>query len=235
MFSGRIVTGSLHSFDFAPFRLSGTVYGTLLNDPATFAFLGEAAHRPPYKAPPKAPVLCVKPRNTLAGNADPLVVPAGYDSLAIGATLGIVIGRTACRVRAADARNFVAGYTIVNDVSVPHESHYRPAVRFRARDGYCPLGPQVLPAAAIDDPDALAVRIHLDGALARATTTAGRIRPMAELLAAVTDFMTLQPGDILTLGASHDAPLARVGQRVAIEIQGLGRLENRVVAEQVPA
>ena len=123
----------------------------------------------------------------------------------------------------------------VNDVSVPHESHYRPAVRFRARDGYCPLGPQVLPAAAIDDPDALAVRIHLDGALARATTTAGRIRPMAELLAAVTDFMTLQPGDILTLGASHDAPLARVGQRVAIEIQGLGRLENRVVAEQVPA
>lgn len=223
----------LPSFDFAPYRLSGTVYGALLNDPLELASLGEAAHQPPYKAPPKAPVLCVKPRNTLAGNGDALRIPADHDALAIGATLGLIIGRPACRVPAALARDYIAGYTIVNNVSVPHDSRYRPAIRFMARDGFCPIGPRVVPAAAIDDPDALAVRICLDGGVAQSTTTAGRIRPMAELLAAVTDFMTLQPGDILTLGASHGAPLVRAGQRVVIEIKGIGCLENHVVAEQL--
>lgn len=222
----------LPTFDFAPYRLSGAVYGALLNDPLELASLGETAYQPPYKAPPMAPVLCVKPRNTLAENGDALRIPADHDALAIGAALGMIIGRTACGVPVALARDYIAGYTIVNHVSVPHDSRYRPAIRFMARDGFCPVGPRVVPAAAIDDPDALAVRIHIDGILAQATTTSGRIRPVAELLAAVTDFMTLQPGDILALGASHGAPLARTGQRVAIEIEGIGRLENHLVAEQ---
>lgn len=222
----------LPAFDFSPYRLSGTVYGALLNDPSAVAALGEAVHRPPYKAPPKGPVLCVKPRNTLAKNGDPLRVPAKHDALAIGASLGMVIGRTACRVDAADARDFIAGYTIVNDVSVAHDSCYRPAIRYKARDGFCPIGPQVVSVSAVSEPDALTVRIYLDDELAQTTSTSGRVRPMAELLAAVTDFMTLQPGDILTLGPSAGAPHARVGQRVAIEIEGLGRLENPVVAEE---
>lgn len=222
-------------FDFAPYHLSGTVYGALLNDPSALAALGQAVDQPPYKAPPKAPVLCVKPRNTLSGNGAPLEIPAGHDALAIGATLGMVIGRVACHVPAAQALEFVAGYTIVNDVSLPHDSCYRPAVRFKARDGFCPIGPGITPASAIADPDALTVRISLDGHVAQITTTSGRIRPMAELLAAVTDFMTLRPGDILTLGASGAGLRARVGQRVAIEIDGLGRLENPVVTERVTA
>jgi 5-oxopent-3-ene-1,2,5-tricarboxylate decarboxylase / 2-hydroxyhepta-2,4-diene-1,7-dioate isomerase len=224
---------ALPSFDFAPFRLSGTVYGALLNDPLALAALGDAVYQPPYKAPPKGPVLCVKPRNTLANNGDLLRVPAQHDALVIGASLGLVIGRTACRVRAADALDFIAGYTIVNDVSVAHDSCYRPSIRYKARDGFCPIGPQVVRTSAVFDPDALPVRIYLDDQLAQVTTTAARIRPVAELLAAVTDFMTLQPGDILTLGAAAGAPHARVGQRVSIAIHGLGRLENRVVAEEV--
>ena len=222
----------LPNLDFAPYRLSGAVYVALLNDPLELASLGEAAHQPPYVAPPKAPVLCVKPRNTLAGNGDALQLPADQEALAIGAALGVVIGRTACRVPASLARSYIAGYTIVNHVSLPHDSRYRPAIRFMARDGFCPIGPRVVPAAAIGDPDALAVRVHLDADVAQSATTAGRTRPVAELLAAVSDFMTLQPGDILALGASHGAPLARAGQRVAIEIEGIGRLENHVVAEQ---
>jgi 5-oxopent-3-ene-1,2,5-tricarboxylate decarboxylase / 2-hydroxyhepta-2,4-diene-1,7-dioate isomerase len=223
----------LPAFDFTPYRLSGTVYGALLNDPSALTALGDAVYQPPYKSPPKGPVLCVKPRNTLAKDGDSLRVPAKSDALVVGASLGLVIGRTACRVRAADASDFIAGYTIVNDVSVAHDSCYRPSIRYKARDGFCPIGPQVVHASAVLDPDALAVRIYLDDHLAQTTSTSQRIRPVAELLAAVTDFMTLQPGDILTLGASAGAPHARVGQRVAIEIQGLGRLENRVVAEEV--
>ena len=62
--------------DFAPWRLSGVVYGTLLNDPAALAALGEAVNAPPYKAPPRAPVLYLKPRNTLAADGAAVAVPA---------------------------------------------------------------------------------------------------------------------------------------------------------------
>ena len=79
----------------------GTVYGTLLNHHDALAALGSAVHEPPYKAPPKAQVLYIKPRNTWAGAGDAIIVPAGVDELEIGATLGLVIGRTACRVSEA--------------------------------------------------------------------------------------------------------------------------------------
>jgi 5-oxopent-3-ene-1,2,5-tricarboxylate decarboxylase/2-hydroxyhepta-2,4-diene-1,7-dioate isomerase len=222
----------LPALDFAPYRLSGTIYGALLNDPSALAALGDAVHRPPYSAPPKSPVLCVKPRNTLAKHGDLLRMPAQCNALVVGASLGLVIGRTACRVRVADAGEFIAGYTIVNDVSVAHDNFYRPSIRCNARDGFCPIGPHFVPAPALHDPDALPVRIYLDDEVAQITSTSGRIRPTAELLAAVTDFMTLQPGDILALGASADAPHARAGQLVAIDIPGVGRLENRVIAEE---
>lgn len=223
----------LSSFDVPPYRLSGVVYGTLMNDPRALAALGDAVQQAPYKAPPKAPVLYVKPRNTLAGTGDALSLPAGWDSLEIGAALGLVIGRTACRVSEAEALSFVAGYVIVNDVSLPHDSFYRPSIRFKARDGFCPIG-SVVPAAGLD-PDALGVRVFFDGECVHTASTAGRVRAAARLLADVTEFMTLQPGDILMTGVAHGAPKARAGQRVAIEIDGLGRLENHVVAEEVTA
>ncbi len=220
-------------FDAPPWRLSGTVVGALLNHAPELAALGAAVHEPPYKAPPRHPVLQVKPRNTLAGDGAAVVVPAGVDALEAGASLAIAIGRTACRVAEADALQCVAGYTIACDLRVPHPGHYRPAVRDRARDGFCPVGPRVVAAAAISDPDRLAVRTLVDGALAHATDTAERVRSVARLVADVSDFMTLHPGDVLLLGASHGAPLVRAGQTVAIEIEQLGTLRLRLVAEEL--
>lgn len=219
-------------FDRAPWRLSGRVYGALLNHRAALEALGDAVHAAPYKAPPKAPVLYVKPRHTLAASGDAVVVPEGVEALEIGATLGIVIARAACRVSERQALEHVAGYVIVNDVSVPHASYYRPSVRLKARDGFCPVGPRLVAREQIGDPDALAVRVFIDGERAQATSTAGTIRPVARLLADVTEFMTLDAGDLLLLGVAAGAPRARAGQRVAIEIDGLGRLENRLVAEE---
>jgi 5-oxopent-3-ene-1,2,5-tricarboxylate decarboxylase / 2-hydroxyhepta-2,4-diene-1,7-dioate isomerase len=218
----------------APWRLSGVVYGALLNHAPALAALGEAVHAAPYKLPPKAPVLQLKPRNTLAGDGDAVVVPAGVEALEVGATLGIVIGRSACAVKAADALAHVAGYLVVNDVCVPLDSpqaHYRPAVRQRARDGFCPMGPRVVPAAGVPDPDALAVRIEVDGVVAQDTSTGGRIRSVARLIADVSDFMSLQPGDVLMLGPAAGAPRVRAGQTVSITIEGLGTLRNRFVSE----
>jgi len=209
----------------------GTAYGALLNHRAALAALGDAVHAAPYKAPPKAPVLYIKPRNTFAGPGDAIVVPAGVDALEIGATLGIVIGREACRVGEAEALACVAGYTVCNDVSVPHASFYRPSLRFKCRDGFLPVGPWVVAARHVAEPDALAVRVHLDGLLVQQTSTTGMQRPVARLIAEISAFMTLAVGDLLMLGVAAGAPRARAGQHVRIEIDGIGALENLLVAQ----
>ena len=219
---------------FAPYRLSGAVIGVLLNHAPALAALGDAVNQPPYKAPPRAPVLYLKPRNTLAGPGSACEVPAGVSALQIGANLGIVIGRTACRVSEHDALECVAGYVIVDDLSVPHDSFYRPSVRHTARDGSCVIGPAVA-RDRVRDAAALAVRVFVDGELVQHTDTGDRIRPLARLLADVTDFLTLAPGDIVLLGTSLGAPTAHAGQRIAIEIDGIGRLEHALVASGEPA
>jgi 5-oxopent-3-ene-1,2,5-tricarboxylate decarboxylase/2-hydroxyhepta-2,4-diene-1,7-dioate isomerase len=217
-------------FDVAPFALSGRVYGALLNHRSALAALGAAAGAPPYGAPPVAPVLYIKPRNTLAVSGDVVRIPAGTLELEVGACLGLVIGRTACRVPEAQAMEHVAGYLIVCDVSVPHDSYHRPSIRCKARDGYCPLGPAVVRRAALGSPDALTLRTYVDGALLQTASTSGLIRPAARLLADVTEFMTLSPGDVLALGAAAPAPRVRAGQTVTIDVDGLGSLSNPYLA-----
>lgn len=208
----------------------GTVYGVLLNHRGALAALGDAVHAPPYKAPPKAPVLYIKPRNTWIGPGDAIVVPAGIDELEVGATLGLVIGRAACRVAGDQALAHVRGYVIVNDVSVPHPSFYRPSLRYKARDTFCSIGP-VVPKTAIGSPDALDIEVSIDGAVVHHWRTRDLLRPAAKLLADVTDFMTLTPGDVLMIGVGAGAPRARAGQRVSIAVAGIGRLDNPLTAE----
>ena len=219
------------AFDTPPWRLSGVVYGTLLNDPDALAALGDALHRAPYKAPPLAPVLYIKPRNTLAASGAHVVVPADAGSFEIGAALAVVIGRTACRVAQADALAHVCGYTLVADLSVPHASFYRPSVRHKARDGSCLIGPQVVPRAALPPSGDLALTVSIDGAVVHMARTSGMQRPLARLLADVTEFMTLHPGDVLLLGVAAGAPHARAGQRFAVECAGIGTLEGALVSQ----
>jgi 5-oxopent-3-ene-1,2,5-tricarboxylate decarboxylase / 2-hydroxyhepta-2,4-diene-1,7-dioate isomerase len=217
------------TMDVPPYRLSGTVYGALLNHQTALQALGDAVNRPPYNGTPQAPVLYIKPRNTLAAHGEPVAVPPGVAELEIGASLGLVIGRPACRLAEDSALESVAGYLIVNDVSVPHLPYYRPSIPFKARDGFCPLGPRVVPRAAIANPDALTIRVYVDGELKQTATTSQLVRSVAKLLADVTDFMTLSPGDLLAVGVASPAPRVRAGQRSRIEIDGLGRLENPFV------
>lgn len=215
-------------FDVPPYRWSGQVYGVLMNHRAALAALGEAVHEAPYKAPPKAVVLYVKPRNTLIAPGGAALVDDVTGLLEVGAALGIVIGRTACAVAESEAMACVAGYVVVADFSVPHDAWFRPAIRFKARDGSCAIGPRVVSRESIDDPDALEVRVHVDGVLVHVAGTGGTIRSVARLVADVSEFMTLAPGDVLMAGVAPGAPRVGAGAEVAIEIDGLGRLETRV-------
>jgi len=210
----------------------GAVYGTLLNFTGALAALGDTVHQAPLKAPPKAPILYIKPRNTFAANGAAIVVPHGVPALEMGATLALVIGRTACRVSEASALDFIAGYAIANDVSVPHQPYYRPSLRFKCRDGFCPISAMVA-RGRVADPDDLTIRVEIDGVEVQRGHTSQLIRPVARLLAEVTEFMTLAPGDLLMVGVPEGAPLARAGQRVRILIDGVGQLDNVLVAEEI--
>jgi 5-oxopent-3-ene-1,2,5-tricarboxylate decarboxylase / 2-hydroxyhepta-2,4-diene-1,7-dioate isomerase len=213
-----------------PYGLSGRLYGTLLNHRSALAAMGDLAQAP-YQAPPQAPVLYIKPRNTLRANGEPVIVPAETAELEIGACLGIVLGRPACNVSPARALDCVAGYLIVNDVSVPHLPYFRPSIRAKARDGFCPLGPLVVPRSQVPDPDDLTIRVRVDETQRAQASTRDLVRNVAQLLADVSEFMTLSPGDVLATGAAAPAGRVRAGQRVTIEIDALGRLENPFVAE----
>jgi 5-oxopent-3-ene-1,2,5-tricarboxylate decarboxylase/2-hydroxyhepta-2,4-diene-1,7-dioate isomerase len=208
-----------------------TVYGALLNYKGALAALAGQLDQPPYKAPPQAPILYIKPANTHSTDGATVLLPDGVEELRIGAALGVVIGATACRVPAARAFDYVAGYVVVNDVSVPHENLHRPAIRQLCRDGFCPIGPMVA-CDAVLNPDALSVRVYINDKLEQQNTTANLIRPTAQLIADVTSFLTLSAGDILLVGVPENAPLARAGDQVTIDIEQVGRLQNTIRAQQ---
>ena len=211
-----------------------TVVGALLNFRGAWAAVEPAMHREPHHKPPVHPVLYIKPANTWRASGDPVVLPADVSEIEIGATLGLVMGRTASRVPAQGALEYVAGYVIVNDVTVPHTSLLRPPLKQKCRDGFCPIS-AVVPAMDVGDPNDLAIRVYVNGQLRMENSTANLVRNVSKLISDVSEFMSLAPGDILLVGVPENAPHAGAGDQVAIEIDGLGRLENRLSAEGAPA
>ncbi len=209
--------------------LSGTVYGTLLNYKGALAMLGGAVYEEPYKAPPMAPMLYIKPVNTLIGYGQPIPLPSDVVELEIGASLGVVMGCTATRVNEDRVLDYVSGYTVVNDVSIPHASLFRPAIREKARDGFCPVGPWIIDKSAVVNPDALTIRVFINGELRQENTTANLIRSVPRLISDITEFMTLYAGDTVLVGIPEDAPRVKAKDFVRIEIENVGRLENQVV------
>ncbi|MGN6579043.1 MAG: fumarylacetoacetate hydrolase family protein [Bordetella sp.] len=212
-------------YDDPPYRLSGVVYGPLLNQRSALARLGDAVNQPPYKAPPKGPVLYMKPRNTLAFDGQRTAIPDGFQAMRLGATAGLVIGRAACRVTTQTALDHVAGLVLVADLTVPHDTFYRPSAPFVARDASCFIGPRIVPLAQIGDPNGMTLSVRVGDAQAT-VSMADMVRPAARLLAEVTEFMTLSTGDLLLLGTCPDMPLLGRGQTFVVGAPGMGELHG---------
>ncbi|MGA2548558.1 MAG: fumarylacetoacetate hydrolase family protein [Burkholderiaceae bacterium] len=206
----------------------GTVVGVLLNDEESFLAHAEEFDQAPYLAPPRAPVLYLKPANTWRAHGQSVILSEELDCVHTGAALGVVIGRQSTRVKLADALACISGYVVANDLSEVHTSFYRPAIRERCRDGFCPIGPWVMPAAAVRSGDALVLRTYVNGQLRGETTTARMVRSIARLIVDITEFMSLSAGDVLLLSPGVDRPRAVPGDVVRIEVPGVGILENRL-------
>lgn len=214
--------------------LSGTVYGVVMNDTVSLARLGAAAEEAPYKGAPKAPVLYIKPANTLARDGALVRLPAGETAAEVAACVGIVIGAPAARLRVEGALSVVAGYVLAADLSLPHASYYRPAIREKCFDGALPLAAGVVPAGTVGDPAALVLKTFIDDAPAGERRLADLVRDVPRLLADVSEFMTLRTGDILLTGVEYLSPKAGAGQRVRIEGGVLGALGFTLASEVTP-
>jgi 5-oxopent-3-ene-1,2,5-tricarboxylate decarboxylase/2-hydroxyhepta-2,4-diene-1,7-dioate isomerase len=155
-------------------------------------------------------VLYLRPRNTWNTSGAAIRIPANTKELKVAGTIGVVIG---------------GGYVAVNDVSIPHASYYRPAIRQRCRDGFCVIGSETTEHAPSE------IRISINGELRCRAGIADLVRPIDRLIADINEFLTLRPGDVVLVGEPPDAPLARAGDRVRVEIDGLAPIENEVVSE----
>jgi 5-oxopent-3-ene-1,2,5-tricarboxylate decarboxylase/2-hydroxyhepta-2,4-diene-1,7-dioate isomerase len=134
-------------------------------------------------------------------------------------------------VSAADALSAVAGLVVVADLSVPHDSFYRPSVRHKARDGFCPIGPQVVPVDAVADVDDLAVTVCGRRPAGTGTSTGDRVRGGAVLLADVSEFMTLRPATCCCWACRPARRWAARATPWPSTIDGLGTLSFTLVAE----
>ncbi len=201
---------------------AGTVYGVLLNFSAERAALAAQMSQPPYKAPPQAPVLYVKTANTWSGNGASVPVPTRVAQVEVGATVAMVIGP-------------VMRYVLMNDLSIPHASFFRPPVKFKCLDGFLGIGSQLV---TVDDRAAFKLEVRVNGSLQQTVDFSNLVRSASTLLADVSDFMTLREGDVLMLGCDclpgGGRPLARVGDVIQIRSPshpGLAELVNTLAAE----
>jgi 5-oxopent-3-ene-1,2,5-tricarboxylate decarboxylase/2-hydroxyhepta-2,4-diene-1,7-dioate isomerase len=183
---------------------------------------------------PDEPVLFAKAPSAIIGPGADIIYPEGVQRLDPELELGVVIGRRGRFVREAEALEYVAGYTIVNDVTardVQRRDQERkwPWFRSKSFDTFCPLGPYLVLQDEIADPQRLELTLRVNGEIRQHSTTAKMIFSVRQLVAFISQYMTLEPGDVIATGTPEGiAPLNR-GDMLEGTIDGLGTLVNRVV------
>jgi len=183
-----------------------------------------------FKAPPTEPLAFLKGERALNGHRQHTRRPAGVQFMHYECELAVVIGRTARRVKRGDAYGFIAGYTVANDYAIRDylENWYRPNLRVKNRDGATPLGPWLVDAADIADPMALALQTSVNGRITQRGNTRDMIFDVPFLIEYFSDFMTLEPGDLILTGTPDGVVDCRPGDVVVTEIEGVGALMNTI-------
>jgi len=210
----------------------GTVIGAALNDQDEFDRLVGAMHAAPYQAPPQRPVLYLKPANTHCAHNSAVEIDPDVSELAVTACLAVVIGAPVSRATPEQAAAAMLGYTLAADLSVPHASFYRPAIRQKCRDNFCPLGPWIVSTGTQGVPDDVDLVLTINGREAQHSRSGKLVRRAATLLAEISQFMTFAPGDVLLVGASQGLPRAGHGDRVEISSESVGTLGFSLSAAQ---
>lgn len=205
---------------------AGTVFALGLN-------YADHAAELAFKAP-ETPLVFLKGPNTLIGHRARTRRPQDATYMHYECELAVVIGQTCKNVPKERALDMVAGYTVANDYAIRDylENYYRPNLRVKNRDGCTPLGPWLTDRDDIANPMALALTTRVNGVTTQTGSTADMIFDISTLIAYLSSFMTLNPGDVILTGTPEGLADVKAGDVVETEIEGLGCLVNRIVDDQ---
>jgi 5-oxopent-3-ene-1,2,5-tricarboxylate decarboxylase/2-hydroxyhepta-2,4-diene-1,7-dioate isomerase len=205
-------------------------------EPGTIFALGlnyaDHAKELAFKAPDE-PLVFLKGPGSLCGHRGQTRRPRDVAYMHYECELAVVIGKTSRRVTKANAYDYVAGYTVANDYAIRDylENYYRPNFRVKSRDHSTPIGPWLVHPANIADPMNLQLRTLINGRVTQEGNTRDMIFDIPALIAYLSDFMTLSPGDIILTGTPLGLANVNVGDEVVTEIEGIGSLKNTIIGE----
>lgn len=205
--------------------VAGTIFALGLN-------YADHAKELAFKAPDE-PLVFLKGPNTLTGHRGRTPRPADAAYMHYECELAVVIGKTCRQVSRERAHEVIAGYSVANDYAIRDylENYYRPNLRVKNRDACTPLGPWLVDAADVD-PGNLRMRTWVNGKLTQDGNTRDMVFDVPALIAYLSGFMTLNPGDIILTGTPEGLADTKVGDEVVTEIDGIGRLVNTIVAAE---
>ncbi len=189
---------------------------------------------------PSYPTIFAKFALSLIGARDPIALPAVSEKVDWEVELAVVIGRPVRHADEAGAREAIAGFTILNDISVRDwQNRTTQFLQGKTFESTTPLGPELVTLDEIEDPDALAVRCEVDGEVMQSANTSDLLFGPVELVRYLSTIITLEPGDVIATGTPggvgagrSPAVFLRPGQTVRTVIEGLGELVNTCVTEQ---
>jgi 2,4-didehydro-3-deoxy-L-rhamnonate hydrolase len=188
--------------------------------------------------PPKEPILFNKSASCLTGPNDPLTLPKGSEKSDWEVELGVVIGKRAQNVSVEEALGYVAGYCVINDVSERAYQIERGGqwTKGKSAPGFGPVGPYLVTPDEVPDPQALGLRLSLNGEMVQDNFTSDMIFSVAEIIAHMSEFMALVPGDVIATGTPEGVGMGmkpqrflRVGDVMELEIDGLGSQRTEVI------
>ncbi|XVH31021.1 fumarylacetoacetate hydrolase family protein [Haloferacaceae archaeon DSL9] len=179
------------------------------------------------KEVPDRPLLFLKPPNAVSSHGDTVTLPAGKERIDWEAEFAVVIGEQCRDVAAADAMDVVAGYTCMNDISNRDDQDVETNwVRGKAFDNSAPLGPVL--ASPDEVPDDARIELRVDGETKQRSSIDQFFFSVPELVEEVTTYLTLEPGDVISTGTPAGVGPLSDGDRVEVEIEGIGTLEHDV-------
>ena len=183
---------------------------------------------------PEEPALFMKSLSSLIGHKAPVVYPSGAQHCHYETELAVVMGGSARRVPARHALDYVLGYTVANDFTCRDfvKNVFRPPVKAKGFDTFGPLGPYLVTADEVGDPGRLRLTTHVNGQLRQEGNTRDLVYSVPALIEYLSYFMTLEPGDVILTGTPRGISPVHPGDWMVSEVEGVGRLENPVVAEE---
>ena len=191
-----------------------------------------ADHAKEFNNPtPVEPMIFLKPPSSLIGSGGAIILPKASERVDYEGELGVVIGKRARHVKASDAPGYILGYTCVNDVSArDFQRKDGQWTRGKGFDTFCAVGPCIVPREEVEL-NKLRVRTFLDGEKKQDAPITDMLFNLNVIIEYVSAFMTLEPGDLIATGTPSGVGPLQPGSNIRIDIEGVGALENSVIAE----